>query len=216
MRSGGKDNVERSIAGSVGSETDRPRRAGRSIYRSPVRRRMLDCAASRGATPRKRANAIRSGRGTKHRGRHDHRSGIRADRLRTRQAGSARLADDAARAGRARDRAGGGPRQPPRAADRLAGEAGRPVRRQISHHRFFALELRQLGRAPHRHLHPVQGAEPDPPRAARLELPRRAIPRVRRVAARAAARHRRTGTRAPPTRSIRTSTSCAATRRSTS
>ena len=53
--------------------------------------------------------------------------------------------------------------------------------------------------------------EPDPPRAARLELPRRALRRVHRAAAGAAARRTPTGTRAPPTPSTRTSTSCAAT-----
>ena len=44
------------------------------------------------------------------------------------------------------------------------------------------------GSPPHRHPHPVQGAEPDPPHAARLGLPRRPARRVRRLHAGAAAR----------------------------
>ena len=76
-------------------------------------------------------------------------------------------------------------------AHRLARQARGALRRQVPHHRFRALQLRQLRHPPHRHRHAVQGAEPDPPRAARLELPRRPLQRVRRAAAGAAARHGR-------------------------
>ena len=101
------------------------------------------------------------------------------------------------------------------AADRLARQARGAVRRQVPHHRLHAVELRQLRHPAHRHLHAVQGAEPDPPRAARLVVPRRPLQRVRRAAAGAAARRPPTGTRAPPTPCSRTSTSCAGTRPST-
>ena len=62
-----------------------------------------------------------------------------------------------------------------------------PVRRQVPDHRLRAVELRQFGHPPHRDLHAVQGAKPDPARAARLELSRRPLRRVRRAAAGAAA-----------------------------
>ena len=100
------------------------------------------------------------------------------------------------------------------AAHRLARQAGGAVRRQVPHHRLHAVQLRQLRHPPHRRRHAVQGAQPDPPHPARLELPRRALQRVRRAAAGPAAHRRGRGTRAPPTRCTRTSTSCAATTRS--
>ena len=42
---------------------------------------------------------------------------------------------------------------------------------KIAHHRLRAVERAQLRHPPHRRRHPVQGAQPDPPPAARLELP---------------------------------------------
>ena len=107
-----------------------------------------------------------------------------------RQALSAWPADGASRQAGARDRARGRPRHAARAADRLARETRGAVRRQIPHHRLRAVELRQLRHPPHRHLHAIQGAEPDPSRAARLELPRRPLQRIRRAPAGAAAHHR--------------------------
>ena len=102
------------------------------------------------------------------------------------------------------------PRQPADAAHRLARQAGRAVRRQVPHHRLPAVQLRQLGHPPHRRRHAVQVAQPDPPPAARLELPRRALRRSSSTCCRPSSGSARTaGTRAPPTRCTRTSTSCA-------
>ena len=81
----------------------------------------------------------------------------------------------------------GGTGQSPRGTDQLAGEAVTAVRRQVPDHRFRAVELRELRHPPHRDLHAVQVAEPHPSRAARLELPGRALRRVRRTPAGAAA-----------------------------
>ena len=46
-------------------------------------------------------------------------------------------------------------------------------RRQVAHHRFRAVQRPQFRHPPHRRRDPVQGAQPDPPSAARLELPPR-------------------------------------------
>ena len=88
----------------------------------------------------------------------------------------------------------------PRAAYRLARQARGAVRRQAPDHRLRAQQLHQLRRAAHRGGDAVQGAQPDPASAARLELPRRAPAGVPRRAARPAAcarglvrRHRRRG-----------------------
>ncbi len=96
-------------------------------------------------------------------------------------------------------------------AHQLAREAVAAVRRQVPDHRFRAVELRELGDPPHRHLHAVQVAEPHPPRATRLELPRRSFRRVRRAPSGAAAHRDHAGTRARPTPSTRTSISCGGT-----
>ena len=42
---------------------------------------------------------------------------------------------------------------------------------KIAHHRLRAVQRAELRHPPHRRRHPVQGAQPDPPPAARLELP---------------------------------------------
>ena len=68
------------------------------------------------------------------------------------------------------------------------------------------------GHPPDRRRHPVQGAQPDPPPAARLELlPARAQRELRHPAGEPARLRDASGTRAPPTRSTRTSTSSRAT-----
>ena len=54
--------------------------------------------------------------------------------------------------------------RPPRQARGL-------FRRQGPDHRLRAVQCHQLGHPPHRGRDPVQGAQPDPPPAARLELP---------------------------------------------
>jgi hypothetical protein len=46
-----------------------------------------------------------------------------------------------------------------------------PFAGKLKHHRLRAQQLRQLGHPPHRRADAVQGAEPDPPRRARLGLP---------------------------------------------
>ena len=85
-------------------------------------------------------------------------------------------------------------------------------RRQVAHHRFRALQRAQLRHPPHRRRHAVQGAQPDPPPAARLELPARpSATRASTSCPPASASRRRSGTRARPTRSTRTSTSSRAT-----
>ena len=83
------------------------------------------------------------------------------------------------------------PRLAPGRTHRLARQAGGTLRRKVPHYRFRAVQLRQLRHTAHRRLHAIQGAEPDPAPATRLELPRRPLRRVRRTAAGAAARHRR-------------------------
>ena len=45
------------------------------------------------------------------------------------------------------------------------------LRRQVAHHRFRAVQRPEFRHPPHRRRDPVQGAQPDPPPAARLELP---------------------------------------------
>ena len=71
-----------------------------------------------------------------------------------------------------------------------ARKARRPVRRQVPHHRLRAVQLPEFRHPPHRRRDPVPVPGPDPPPAARLVVPRRALQRVRRGAARAAARTR--------------------------
>ena len=61
-------------------------------------------------------------------------------------------------------------RQPADGADRPARQAGGLFRRQVAHHRFRAVERAQFRHPPHRGGDAVQGAQPDPPPAARLEL----------------------------------------------
>ncbi len=97
--------------------------------------------------------------------------------------------------------AGGRARQPADGADRPARQARRLFRRQVAHHRFRAVERAQLRHPPHRGGDAIQGAQPDPPHAARLELlPARAQRELRRPARLAArvgddvvSRHRRRG-----------------------
>ena len=71
------------------------------------------------------------------------------------------------------------------AAHARSGQAGRAVRRHLSHHRFHAVELPQQRPAPDSRAHAVQGDEPRPPHHARLaEL---SVPRAGRVHRRRAA-----------------------------
>ena len=66
--------------------------------------------------------------------------------------------------------AGRRPRQPPHGTDRQARQARGLFRRQVPHHRLRAVQCAEFRHPPHRRRHPVQGAQPDPPPAARLEL----------------------------------------------
>ena len=100
------------------------------------------------------------------------------------------------------------PRQPADGADRPARQARGLFRRQVAHHRLRAVERAQLRHPPHRRRDAVQGAQPDPPPAARLELPAAGAQRELRHPAGQPARLREpVVSPAPPTRSSRTSTS---------
>ena len=102
-------------------------------------------------------------------------------------------------------------------ADRHARQARRLFRRQVAHHRLRAVQRAQFRHPPHRGRHPVQGAQPDPPPAARLELlPPGAQRELRHPAGQPARLARPPGMPARRTRCSRTSTSSRATPRSTS
>ena len=85
--------------------------------------------------------------------------------------------------------------------DRSPRQARGLFRRQVAHHRLRAVERAQFRHPPHRRRDPVQGAQPDPPPAARLELlPPRAQRELRHPAGQPArlrdpvvCRHRRCG-----------------------
>ena len=62
------------------------------------------------------------------------------------------------------------PRQPADGADRQARQARGLFRRQVADHRFRAVECAQFRHPPHRRRDAIQGPQPDPPSAARLEL----------------------------------------------
>ena len=66
--------------------------------------------------------------------------------------------------------AGRRPRQPADGTDRPARQAGGLFRRQDPHHRFRAVQRAEFRHPPHRGGDAIQGAQPDPPFAARLEL----------------------------------------------
>ena len=89
-----------------------------------------------------------------------------------------------------RPRRGAG--QPSPGADRKAGEAGGVLRRQEPDHRLRAVQRGQLRHPTHRRGDPVQGPQPDPPPAARLELLPGRTQRDARRAARLPAGRRRT------------------------
>ena len=73
-------------------------------------------------------------------------------------------------------------------------------RRQVAHHRFRAVQCAQFRHPAHRRRHPIQGAQPDPPSAARLELPApRAQRELRHPAGRASGCRRPMVRSAPPT-----------------
>ena len=102
---------------------------------------------------------------------------------------------DQRRAGR---RHGRRPRRAPQGSDAASLQAGDAVRRQVPHHRFRAVELRQFRHPPDLSDDAVQGSVADSARAARLELPARRVRRVHRCGAGTAAgrhalvsRHRR-------------------------
>ena len=65
----------------------------------------------------------------------------------------------------------GGPRQPADGTDRKARQARGLLRRQVADHRFRTFERAQLGHPARRRRDRVQGAQPHPAPAARLELP---------------------------------------------
>ncbi len=68
---------------------------------------------------------------------------------------------------------------------------------------FALVQRAELRHPPHRRRHPVQGAQPDPPSAARLELLSPGAQRkLRHPAGQPARRRRPSGTSAPPTRCI--------------
>ena len=105
-------------------------------------------------------------------------------------------------------RAGRRPRLAAVRADRPARQARGLFRRQGPDHRLRAVQRDELRHPPDRRRDPVQGAQPDPPPAARLELlAARSATRASTSCRRASGSRRTSGTRAPPTRSIRTSTS---------
>ena len=113
--------------------------------------------------------------------------------------------------------AGRRPRQPVDGAHRPARQAGGVLRLQIAHHRFRAVERTEFRHPPHRRGDAVQGAQPDPPPAARLELlSRRTQRKLRHPARDRSACRRPSGTPARPMPCTRTSTSSRATGRSTS
>ena len=68
-------------------------------------------------------------------------------------------------------RAGGREGHPAEGAHRAAGQARRPLRRNRPDHRLRPLQRAQLGHPPDRGRHPVQGAQPDPSPAARVDVP---------------------------------------------
>ena len=108
------------------------------------------------------------------------------------------------------------PRQPADGAHRAARQARRLLRRQVADHRLRAVERAEFGHPPHRRRDAVQGAQPDPAPAARLELPAAGAQReLRHPAGEPARRRGPVVRRAPPTRCSRTSTSSTATRPST-
>ena len=100
--------------------------------------------------------------------------------------------------------------------DRHARETRRLFRRQDPHHRFRPVQRPEFRHPPDRRRDAVQGAQPDPAPAARLELLPAGTERGLRHPARLAALRRYTGMPAPPTRCIRTSTSSRATTPNTS
>ena len=99
--------------------------------------------------------------------------------------------------------AGGRARHAAHGADRQARQARGVLRRQVAHHRLRPVERAQLRHPPDRGRDPVQGAQPDPSPAARLELPPPRAQRELRHPAGQPARLRATsGISAPPTRCI--------------
>ena len=81
-------------------------------------------------------------------------------------------------------------RRAPHGAHRQPGEARRVLRRQDADHRLRAVQRAQLGHPAHRGRDAIQGAQPHPPPAARLELPAADAQRELRHPARLAARDR--------------------------
>ena len=91
-------------------------------------------------------------------------------------------------------------RQPADGADRPARQARRLFRRQVAHHRLRAVQRAQFRHPPHGGRDAVQGAQPDSPSAARLELLSTGAQRKLRYSAREPARRRRQMVcSAPPT-----------------
>ncbi len=82
------------------------------------------------------------------------------------------------------------PRQPADGAHRKAGEARGLFRRQVADHRFRAVERAQFRHPAHRGRHAIQGAQPHPAHAARLELLPAGAQRELRHPAREPARRR--------------------------
>src|SRR5271165_4005574 len=67
-------------------------------------------------------------------------------------------------------RDGGRPRRTPQGLDSTPLQTSDAVRREISHHRFRAVELRQFGHQANRGADAIQSPIPDPAHSARLEL----------------------------------------------
>ena len=110
----------------------------------------------------------------------------------------------------------GWPWQPADGTHRPPRQAGGLFRRQVADHRLRPVQCPELRHPPHRGRHAVQGAQPDPPSAAGLELLPAGAQRELRHPAGQPARRRGHGTPAPPTPCTRTSTSSRATPRATS
>ena len=94
----------------------------------------------------------------------------------------------------------------PGTADPRPRQARRAVRGPVSHHRFHAVQLHQQRSAPDSRPDAVQGPQPRPPHRRRLELPAAASSTNTSRSCRRSSASTRTGTRAPPTPSTRTST----------
>ena len=191
----GRDGCARPIRRCVTSRDAQARRTNVARDGGPAVARVRCPHAARRAAPPEAARLNRDEHcgGTEPAGR------AHARRARARLAGSADQEHAGADPGRREGK-------PPGRTDELAREAVGAVRRQVPDHRLRAVELRQFGHPPHRHLHAVQGADGAFSTAAST---------ISSSCCRRNSGSRRRGTRAPRTPSTRTSISFGATPRGT-